>query len=236
MEANVGLRKGEWTEEEDASLRNCIEKYGEGKWHQVPLRAGLNRCKKNCRLRWLNYLRPNINRGPFQEDEVDLIFRLHKLLGNRWSLIAGRLPGRTPNDVKNYWNTHLKKTRLASHEKQKSNMAKVEVIKPRPKILKNFSWIVAGEPTTSTEWRQPQLVASSENEINWWENLLVDNQLAIVGEGATSGTNIRNGVVEEHQTREAVSNENWLGNDWSIDVLDYMTLNCLELLDGNMMN
>ncbi|KAJ0651692.1 putative transcription factor MYB-HB-like family [Helianthus annuus] len=43
----------------------------------------LNRCRKSCRLRWVNYLRPNIKRGDFQEDEVDLILRLHKLLGNR---------------------------------------------------------------------------------------------------------------------------------------------------------
>ncbi|EFH63292.1 hypothetical protein ARALYDRAFT_894282 [Arabidopsis lyrata subsp. lyrata] len=102
-----GLRKGTWTAEEDILLRKCIDKYGEGKWHQVPLRAGLNRCGKGCRLRWLNYLQPSIKRGNFSSDEVDLLLRLHKLLGNRWSLIAGRLPGRTANDVKNYWNTHF---------------------------------------------------------------------------------------------------------------------------------
>nr|ADP76652.1 truncated MYB3 [Brassica oleracea var. botrytis] len=100
------LRKGAYIAEEDNLLRQCIDKYGEGKWHQVPLRAGLNRCRKSCRLRWLNYLKPSINRGKFNSDEVDLLLRLHKLLGNRWSLIAGRLPGRTANDVKNYRNTH----------------------------------------------------------------------------------------------------------------------------------
>ncbi|CAN1132038.1 Transcription factor MYB1 [Linum perenne] len=98
-----------WTEEEDHLLRKCIDQYGEGKWHRVPFLAGLNRCRKSCRLRWLNYLRPNINRGSFAKEEVDLIIKLHKLLGNRWSLIAGRLPGRTANDVKNYWNCHLSK-------------------------------------------------------------------------------------------------------------------------------
>ncbi|KAK6778447.1 hypothetical protein RDI58_025165 [Solanum bulbocastanum] len=109
MCASLGVRKGSWTEQEDFLLRKCIQKYGEGKWHLVPARAGLNRCRKSCRLRWLNYLRPHIKRGDFGPDEVDLILRLHKLLGNRWSLIAGRLPGRTANDVKNYWNTHFQK-------------------------------------------------------------------------------------------------------------------------------
>ncbi|KAM3340266.1 hypothetical protein P3S68_030136 [Capsicum galapagoense] len=70
----------------------------------------MNRCRKSCRLRWLIYLRPHVKRGDFDPDEVGLILRLHKILGNRWSLIAGRLPGRTANDVKNYWNTRLLKT------------------------------------------------------------------------------------------------------------------------------
>nr|AVT28142.1 anthocyanin positive MYB activator [Solanum nigrum] len=107
MCTSLGVRKGSWTKEEDILLRKCIQEYGEGKWHLIPARAGLNRCRKSCRLRWLNYLRPHIKRGDFEPDEVDLIFRLHKLLGNKWSLIAGRLSGRTANDVKNYWNTRL---------------------------------------------------------------------------------------------------------------------------------
>ncbi|KAM0055244.1 putative transcription factor MYB-HB-like family [Helianthus debilis subsp. tardiflorus] len=80
---NTMFRKGPWTAEEDMLLKNYIQKYGEGKWHLVALNAGVNRCRKSCRLRWVNYLRPNIKRGDFQEDEVDLILRLHKLLGNR---------------------------------------------------------------------------------------------------------------------------------------------------------
>ncbi|KDP39688.1 hypothetical protein JCGZ_02708 [Jatropha curcas] len=107
--SKVGIKRGPWTPEEDELLSNYIKKEGEGRWRTLPKRAGLLRCGKSCRLRWMNYLRPSVKRGRIAPDEEDLILRLHRLLGNRWSLIAGRIPGRTDNEIKNYWNTHLSK-------------------------------------------------------------------------------------------------------------------------------
>ncbi|KAI3733865.1 hypothetical protein L6452_13323 [Arctium lappa] len=103
------MNKGSWSKEEDRKLTDYVTSHGEGCWATLPQAAGLLRCSKSCRERWLNYLRPNLKRGNFAEDEEDLIIRLHALLGNRWSLIAGRLPGRTDNEIKKYWNSHLKK-------------------------------------------------------------------------------------------------------------------------------
>ncbi|XP_057517942.1 myb-related protein 308 [Amaranthus tricolor] len=101
--------KGAWTKEEDDRLIAYIKAHGEGCWRSLPKAAGLLRCGKSCRLRWINYLRPDLKRGNFTEEEDELIIKLHSLLGNKWSLIAGRLPGRTDNEIKNYWNTHIKR-------------------------------------------------------------------------------------------------------------------------------
>ncbi|CAH8381131.1 unnamed protein product [Eruca vesicaria subsp. sativa] len=107
-----GVKKGPWMPEEDDKLIAYIDKNGYGNWRSLPNLAGLNRCGKSCRLRWMNYLRPDIRRGEFTDEEESTIVRLHALLGNKWSKIASHLPGRTDNEIKNYWNTHMRKKML----------------------------------------------------------------------------------------------------------------------------
>ncbi|XP_027930005.1 transcription factor MYB90-like [Vigna unguiculata] len=207
MEEFSGVRKGAWSKFEDELLKACVHLYGEGQWHLVPQRAGLKRCRKSCRLRWLNYLKPNIKRGDFSEDEVDLMIKLHKLLGNRWSLIAGRLPGRTSNDVKNYWITY---TRRKSHSQNKHNNVKQQdetesslkphdVVKPVPLAL----------PKTCPKLLQEKFIDSSKVGVteegatslsgseNWFETLLDEKGNNITLNNKTCFFTEKDGVFEK---------------------------------------
>ncbi|KAK7357777.1 hypothetical protein VNO80_17073 [Phaseolus coccineus] len=103
------LRRGPWTLEEDSLLIHYIARHGEGRWNMLAKSAGLKRTGKSCRLRWLNYLKPDIKRGNLTPQEQLLILELHSKWGNRWSKIAQHLPGRTDNEIKNYWRTRVQK-------------------------------------------------------------------------------------------------------------------------------
>ncbi|KAM0843739.1 hypothetical protein ACQ4PT_057506 [Festuca glaucescens] len=102
-------RKGLWSPEEDERLYTRITRHGVSTWSSVAQLAGLRRSGKSCRLRWMNYLRPDLKKEPISKREEETIISLQKSLGNRWSVIAGRMPGRTDNEIKNYWNSRIRK-------------------------------------------------------------------------------------------------------------------------------
>ncbi|GLJ05904.1 hypothetical protein SUGI_0027940 [Cryptomeria japonica] len=118
-------KRGPWIFEEDIRLISYITLHGEGSWEFLAKASGLNRSGRSCRLRWLNYLRPDLNHTNMTPQEERLIVDLHARWGNRWSRIAESLPGRTDNAIKNFWRTHLKK-KIKLQEKNSGKKAHFE--------------------------------------------------------------------------------------------------------------
>ncbi|WOG87045.1 hypothetical protein DCAR_0206265 [Daucus carota subsp. sativus] len=150
------VKRGLWSPEEDEKLIRYITNNGYGCWSEVPEKAGLQRCGKSCRLRWINYLRPDIRRGRFTPEEEKLIISLHSAVGNRWAHIASHLPGRTDNEIKNYWNSWIKK------KIRKPNPSSTNIVTPLPPPPPPPNTI-----TTNTTIQPSQFNYNSTNQLDF---------------------------------------------------------------------
>ncbi|KAM3243929.1 hypothetical protein ACQJBY_055698 [Aegilops geniculata] len=169
-----GLKKGPWTPEEDQKLTDYIEKHGHGSWRALPKLAGLNRCGKSCRLRWTNYLRPDIKRGKFTPEEEQTILQLHSVLGNKWSAIAKHLPGRTDNEIKNFWNTHLKKKLIQMGFDPMTHRPRTDFFAALPQLiaLANLRQLVEQRPWDDQSANQLQADAVQAAKLEYLQCLL----------------------------------------------------------------
>ncbi|GMI85578.1 hypothetical protein HRI_002227100 [Hibiscus trionum] len=176
-------KKGPWTPEEDTLLTEYVNFHGEGRWSSVSKSTGLNRSGKSCRLRWVNYLRPGLKRGHITPQEEGIIAELHALWGNKWSTIARYLPGRTDNEIKNYWRTHFKKNERSSQKQQKKKAQMLKLKQQQP--LDKDETAAAGDGGGATELEGRSLAVMSEeaaslldeylmNEGLWWNQQQVN--------------------------------------------------------------
>ncbi|KAF6134389.1 hypothetical protein GIB67_005781 [Kingdonia uniflora] len=206
MEGESKYKRGLWTLEEDKLLKNYIRENGSGRWSRVQAITGLKRGGKSCRLRWINYLSPTVKRGNFSKDEDDLIIRLHKLLGNRWSLIAGRVPGRTDNQVKNHWNTYLSKKFVTKKEKNKPSLPSSSVARTNGEAVE-------------TQKVFPQL--NSEGQMkNIDNNGGVNSGPVVAGESFLFATD----TSSTHVTQQPIHSD-FMDNDlWFIDDYSFQSL------------
>ncbi|WJX72978.1 hypothetical protein P8452_56807 [Trifolium repens] len=158
------VKRGPWSPAEDLKLIAFVQKFGHENWRSLPKQAGLQRCGKSCRLRWINYLRPDLKRGNFTVEEEDTIIRLHKAFGNKWSKIASYLPGRTDNEIKNVWNTHLKKKLIVKNSESTSG--------DESKLESSITSPSSSESFLSNE----VLMKDSEKQVSNNDELVINNE------------------------------------------------------------
>nr|QHG11484.1 R2R3-MYB transcription factor 56 [Taxus chinensis] len=206
----VGLKKGPWTPEEDEKLISYIHKHGHGSWRALPQNAGLLRCGKSCRLRWTNYLRPDIKRGNFSVQEEQSIIQLHALLGNRWSTIATHLPKRTDNEIKNFWNTHLKK-RL-------SKMG-IDPITHKPKS-ESFN---VGEGQSKS--------SSALSHMAQWESARLEAEARLTKQSRLRGK----GLFTSHGTLPSTNTSIFSNVSWNKEKLQ-VSNRCLDVLNAKLLH
>ncbi|KAG5043787.1 hypothetical protein AAZX31_03G164800 [Glycine max] len=167
----ANVKKGPWSPEEDETLKDYIEQHGTGgNWIALPQKVGLKRCGKSCRLRWLNYLRPNIKHGQFSDAEDKIICSLFASIGSRWSIIASQLPGRTDNDIKNYWNTKLKKKMMAMNpsvlQRKPQQITLLSILQSSASSFRDSNNISYYHPHGSFSYSSSSLVSGNNSSAN----------------------------------------------------------------------
>ncbi|URD81272.1 Myb-related protein [Musa troglodytarum] len=253
----VGLRRGAWSAEEDRTLVEYIERHGHGNWRAMPQKAGLLRCGKSCRLRWTNYLRPDIRRGNFTTEEEDTIISLHEKLGNkyvridlcpcccihsfglhqlmlillldRWSAIAASLPGRTDNEIKNVWHTYLKKRMDPKEATQASKKRR----RKKKRDAKNESEPERVNPQADADPGNPRcdvIEVSVEESYSGFSSAATADSSAVSGDVTSSNMEAREEESCDSKEVAVIDESFWLDEAFSMESsTESMTLASLEV-------
>ncbi|KAI4356673.1 hypothetical protein L6164_000678 [Bauhinia variegata] len=166
------IRKGPWKAEEDEILIKHVNKYGPRDWSSIRSKGLLQRTGKSCRLRWVNKLRPNLKNGcKFSLEEERVVIELQAEFGNKWARIASYLPGRTDNDVKNFWSSRQKRlARIlqtsATSSKSQKNKTKAATFHDVPMLeAPKFSSSSEGESSPKAQPWSPAACIENPEEI-----------------------------------------------------------------------
>ncbi|XP_054825688.1 transcription factor MYB62-like [Prosopis cineraria] len=251
------LRRGPWTLEEDNLLTQYISVNGEGRWNLLAKLSGLKRTGKSCRLRWLNYLNPQVKRGNLSSEEQVLILELHSKWGNRWSKIAQHLPGRTDNEIKNYWRTRIQKQ--ARHLNIDPNSTEFKEIIRRfwmPRLLQKAREIAS--PPAAAMSIQNQTIPLSIESVSQcsqigtvptqipWQRPCGMNEIVVQNSSCVSSSSSESSNIPEVSQFQALDNSDMISlmydgyhvnnNNYDMETFNLGTTVAAEAMAGNWMN
>ncbi|KAH9844966.1 Myb-like DNA-binding domain [Teratosphaeria destructans] len=110
-------KRGPWSQTEDQYLLHLVSLHGAHNWVRISATMQ-TRSPKQCRERFHQNLKPNLNHDPITPEEGVLIEQMVAEMGKRWAEIARRLRGRSDNAVKNWWNGGMNRRRRSNNPRR----------------------------------------------------------------------------------------------------------------------
>ena len=132
--SEIALRKNRFSKGEDELITKLVNEFGENSWHKISSLVQ-NRTPRQCKERWLNYLKQGINKTPWKKEEDELLIKKADELKKSWREIAAFFNGRTTVDLKNRYSLILRREKKSKELAEiNETVQKLRNIKSEPKI------------------------------------------------------------------------------------------------------
>lgn len=137
-----------FTERENRIICDLVKQIGED-WDVIAKKLP-GRTPKQIHDRYINYLRQGLQNGPWTNEEDEILMKMYKMIGPKWSKMMKHLPGRSGNNIKNRWHKHIMK-KYFGIGKQKMKLSSEDIDADNHKTQKSSNQINSQRNSFNTE-------------------------------------------------------------------------------------